>query len=131
MKISGMLRVTGLTIIAMPMLFTFPAATASATPVAAASRFAQGCSGDTCILLSGNAGSNALLQAWAFQDTFTGVFVASGPNNFMKTSPNKRWIGGKVNFWSITRSNAPAGQYCMSGFSNSSGFEGTACETLS
>ena len=95
---------------------------------------ATGCSGDVCVELSGNPHGTMLLQGWAKHTAFTGVFVASGPgsdrNRFFKPSPDKNWRVGKNHSWPNTRKNAPAGQYCISGFSNSSGYEGTACETL-
>jgi len=100
------------------------AATPSVMPLSS-----QGCNDNVCIQLSGNAGGTALVEAWARNTTFTGTMRLTGPNGVNKVKSGT-WKGGKGNFANFTVSNAKAGQYCVNGTSNSSGNEGTPCETL-
>jgi hypothetical protein len=104
-------------------------ASAASNPASARVFDAQGCSGDTCIYLAGNSGGTALVEAWAYSSNFYGHFYLSGPGVGV-TSPTQTWYAHKGNYWSVSVSNAAAGRYCMSGYSSSGGYEGTACETL-
>lgn len=108
------------------------AATAAAptTPPAASPLSATGCSGNTCMYLAGNSGGTALVQAWARTSSFTGYFHLTGPGVDWN-SANQYWRGGKGNYASWAIPNAAHGTYCVSGYSNISGYQGTACEYLS
>jgi hypothetical protein len=108
-----------------------PASAVSHSPNAVTPASAQGCNGDTCFYLAGNAGGDILVQGWAFTATFTGYFVLQGPN-FQRTSPTKKWVGKKGNYWStsVSTSKSQAGQWCLTGHTSSGADEGTECHTL-
>ncbi|MEU7476551.1 hypothetical protein AB0A63_11255 [Lentzea sp. NPDC042327] len=91
---------------------------------------AQGCSGNVCIFLGGNAGGTALVQGWARNTTFIGSLTLTGPGG-LNWSQTGTWTGGKGNWADYSLQNAWSGTYCVTGVSNSTGYQGTACKTLS
>lgn len=123
-----MKRLLAASAVGISALFAIPAASASA----AVPLDATGCSSNVCIYLAGNSGGTALIQGWARNTTFTGYFHLSGKNVGNNHNSNTQtWYGHKGNYWSTTVNNAQSGQYCVTGYSSSGSYEGTACENLS
>jgi hypothetical protein len=89
---------------------------------------AQGCSIDTCMYLSTPSNGHVYINAWAYDQSFYGYFVLTGPNGLKKTSPTETWYAGGAHY---TWSNIPAvvGQYCVQGKSGSLN-EGKPCENI-
>lgn len=90
---------------------------------------AQGCSGDTCMYLSSPSGGTVLVQSWAYSTNFYGYFVLSAPSGTYY-SATQTWLGGKGNYALWSGIPAIVGQYCVTGYTSTGTFEGTACENV-
>lgn len=90
---------------------------------------AQGCSGDTCMYLSSPSGGTVLIQAWAYSANFYGYFVLSAPSGTYY-SATQTWLGGKGNYALWSGIPAIVGPYCVTGYTSTGTFEGTACENV-
>lgn len=90
---------------------------------------AQGCSVDTCMYLSSPSGGTVLIQSWAYNTNFYGYFVLSAPSGTYY-SATQTWLGGKGNYALWSGVPAIVGQYCVTGYTSTGTFEGTACESV-
>lgn len=89
----------------------------------------QGCSVNTCIYLSTPSGGTLLVEGWAYASNFYGYFHLVEPSGTYN-SPTQTWFGGKGNWTSWPSIPAITGQYCVTGYSSTGTFEGTACENV-
>lgn len=90
---------------------------------------AQGCSVDTCIYLSTPSGGTVLVVGWAYTSNFYGYFRLTAPSGTYY-SATQTWLGGKGNYAQWSGIAAIVGQYCVTGYTSTGTFEGTACENV-
>ncbi len=89
----------------------------------------QGCSANSCIYLSTPSGGTLLIEAWAHASDFYGYFRLTAPSGTYY-SVTQTWVGGKGNYAQWPGITATVGQYCVTGYTSSGTFEGTACENV-
>ena len=89
----------------------------------------QGCSGNTCIYLSTPSGGKLLVEGWAYASNFYGYFRLTTPS-VTYYSATQTWLRGKGNYASWPGLTAVVGQYCVTGYTSTGTFEGTACENV-
>ena len=89
----------------------------------------QGCSVNTCIYLSTPSGGTLLVEGWAYASNFYGYFRLTTPS-VTYYSATQTWLGGKGNYASWPGVTAVVGQYCVTGYTSTGTFEGTACENV-
>lgn len=91
---------------------------------------AQGCNGDVCMFLSTPSAGKVYVQAWAYNQTFTGHFQLTGPNGLSRNSTVGEWIGGKVNYYTFSNIPATVGKYCVTGWTTKLQNIGRPCESI-
>lgn len=89
----------------------------------------QGCSVDTCMYLSTPSGGTVLVEGWAYSSNFYGYFRLTAPSGTYY-SATQTWLGGKGNYAQWSGIAAIVGQYCVTGYTSTGTFEGTACENV-
>lgn len=89
----------------------------------------QGCSVNTCIYLSTPSGGTVLVEGWAYSTNFYGYFRLTAPSGTYY-SATQTWLGGKGNYAPWSGIPAIVGQYCVTGYTSTGTFEGTACENV-
>ncbi len=89
----------------------------------------QGCSVDTCMYLSTPSGGMVIVQGWAYSTSFYGYFRLTAPSGTYY-SATQTWLGGKGNYAQWSGISAIVGQYCVTGYTSTGTFEGTACENV-
>ena len=125
----GCAAVLGLGGVAAAMPASAATAPAVHAPAAVVKPLASsGCSGDVCISLTTPSGGKVTVRIWAYNTTFYGYFLLTGPDGLDKTSPdNTNHAGGAGHSWTVS---AVVGRYCGSAVSTSEGYLGTACENV-
>ena len=89
----------------------------------------QGCSVNTCIYLSTPSAGTLLVEGWAYSTNFYGYFRLTTPSGTYY-SVTQTWLGGKGNWAPWSSIPAKTGQYCVTGYTSTGTFEGTACENV-
>lgn len=92
----------------------------------------HGCGDNICVTVTGAAGTDVSVTAWADTSTFTGSFELTGPNGYDQVSSTGTWNGGdQYDSYTFTVTDAAVGQYCVYGHASDGTNEGAACESVS